>query len=259
MCVMCQGTFAVSEAMLCRMPLPSPPSNLLDDAALFLDLDGTLVEFALSPAGITVCDELRGLLRDLSHRLDGRLAVISGRALDDLAGHLGLPQLAIAGSHGSERRGADGRIEACEIPASVSEATQDAAAFVADRPLLLESKPTGVAIHFRNSPELEAEVDQFAIDLAQRHGLIVQNGAMVRELRSPGRNKGDVVRLYMSEEPFCRGRPVMIGDDVTDEDAFAVVNELEGSSILVGPERATLAQFRLPDVASVKHWLAEGL
>jgi trehalose 6-phosphate phosphatase len=238
------------------MTLPPPPAELLTGASLFLDLDGTLVEFADSPSGIAVCDQLRALLLDLQHRLDGRVAVISGRGLADLAGHLDLPDFPIAGSHGAERRLADGQVEECEIPACVSHATLEASEFAANHQLITEAKPMGVAVHFRNQPGIEPAVDDFAADAAARHGLVVQKGAMVRELRAPGRNKGDVVKLYMSEAPFNAGRPVMVGDDVTDEDAFGVVNDLGGASILVGSERDTLAHYALPDVTAVKQWLA---
>ena len=239
-----------------RMVMMPPPPQLPADASLFLDLDGTLVEFAVSPDGIDVCDQLRALLKDLQSRLDGRVAVISGRALADLASHLELPDLAIAGSHGAERRHADGRVESGEIPRSIAEATAEAAAFADDHQLIAEEKPMGVALHFRSRPALEQTVDRFASQSAERHGLTVQKGAMVRELRAPGRNKGDVVRLYMGEAPFDAGRPVMVGDDVTDEDAFEAVNALGGMSVLVGPARTSRAQFRLPDVDSVKRWLA---
>lgn len=238
------------------MTILPPPPQLPANASLFLDLDGTLVEFAMSPDGIDVCDQLRALLKSLQSRLGGRLAVISGRALADLADHLSLPDLAIAGSHGAERRHADGRVESGDMPASIANAIAEAAAFADEHRLIAEEKPTGVAVHFRTRPALEETVDRFAARSAARHGLTVQKGAMVRELRAPGRNKGDVVRLYMGETPFNAGRPVMVGDDATDEFAFEAVNALGGVSVLVGPARATHAQFRLPDVDAVKQWLA---
>lgn len=254
---MVEGTIARSQTMRSTMSLAPPPLDLLTGASLFLDLDGTLVEFAVSPDGIDVCDELRALLRDVQDRLGGRVAVISGRSLADLAGHLRLPDLAIAGSHGAERRLSDGRVDSGEIPDSIAAATAEAAAFAVDHQLITEPKPLGVALHFRCQPSLEATVDRFAIQSAERHGLSVQKGAMVRELRAPGRNKGDVVRLYMSEAPFNSGRPVMVGDDATDEDAFEAVNNLGGASILAGPERPTQARYRLPNVTAVKQWLAD--
>ena len=241
------------------MTLSSPPSALVDGASLFLDLDGTLVDFAMTPDGIEVCDNLRGLLRELQSRLDGRVAVISGRALDDLEAHLELNNLALSGSHGLERRHANGHLEADDPPASVSAATAEAEAFAAGHQLIVEPKPGGIAVHFRGKPELEQAVDRFMADTADRHGLVLQKGSMVRELRAPGRNKGDVVRQFMSEPPFNQGRPVVLGDDLTDEDAFRTAAGIGGVGILVGPDRPTAASYRLPDVAAVKSWLGAAL
>jgi trehalose 6-phosphate phosphatase len=239
------------------MTLPAPPSALLDGASLFLDLDGTLVDFAMTPDGIEVCDNLRGLLRQLQSRLNGRVAVISGRSLADLDGHLNLPNLALSGSHGLERKHADGREESLEPPKCVTAATADAQAFAADYNLVVEPKPGGVALHFRATPELENAVDGFIVRSAARHGLVVQKGSMVRELRAPGRHKGDVVREFMSEAPFDKGRPVVLGDDLTDEDAFRTAAELGGIGILVGPPRPTAASFGLSGVDAVKNWLGQ--
>jgi trehalose 6-phosphate phosphatase len=240
------------------MTLPAPPSALLEHASLFLDLDGTLVDFAMTPDGIEVCDNLRGLLRHLQSSLDGRIAVISGRALADLDSHLNLPNLALSGSHGLERQRAS-RDEEAPLPSqSVIMATAAAHAFAADHKLIVEPKPGGVAIHFRGAPALEDTVDRFMAGSAVRHGLILQKGSMVRELRQPGRNKGDVVRQFMQESPFSEGAPIFLGDDLTDEDAFRAAADLGGSGILVGPHRPTAAEYSLPDVAAVKNWLGQG-
>src|SRR4029453_9654899 len=107
--------------------------------------------------------------------------------------------------------------------------------------LIAETKPGGVAVHFRSDPGLEDTVDRFASQSADRHGLVVQKRSMVRELRPPGRNKGDVVRMFMTEAPFAGGRPVVLGDDLTDEDAFRAADDLGGVAILVGPDRPTAA------------------
>jgi trehalose 6-phosphate phosphatase len=240
------------------MTLPAPPNTLLNGASLFLDLDGTLVDFAMTPDGIEVCDNLRTLLRHLQSDLNGRVAVISGRALTDLDAHLDLRNLALSGSHGLERQHADGRKDRAKPPESVPAAIADASAFAADHDLIAEPKPGGVALHFRAKPDLEAAVDRFVASSAHRHGLVVQKGAMVRELRAPGRNKGDVVRQFMDEAPFNEGRPIVLGDDLTDEDAFQMAIDLGGAGILVGPERPSAATYRLPDVAAVKDWLGKG-
>ena len=235
--------------------IPVPPDALLDGASLFLDLDGTLVDFAPTPDKIQVGENLRLLLVSLYGRLEGRLAVISGRSLEDLASHLEIDSLPMAGSHGLERRAGNGDAEAARVPDSVHEAIAEAVDFADRCGLLVEPKPAGVAIHFRDNPDAEVTVDAFVVDAAGRHGLLVQKGAMVRELRAPGRDKGDVVRAFMAEPPFNSGRPVVVGDDLTDEDAFAAARELGGIGVLVGDERDTRAQYRLPNVAAVREWL----
>ena len=63
----------------------------------------------------------------------------------------------------------------------------------------------------------------------------------------------------MAEPPFNAGSPVIVGDDLTDEDAFAAGLALGGTGILVGAERPTAAQFRLPSVSAVRQWLEGAL
>lgn len=236
-------------------PLPLPPPTLLDGASLYLDLDGTLVEFADRPDSIAVSADLRELLTALAERLDGRVAIVSGRGIGDLDRHLALTGMAVSGSHGLERRGADGRISGPEPIGSLVELQREAEDYAALHGMLAEIKPHGVAIHFRDAPERGDEVEAFASGLASRHGLHLQRGAMVRELRPGGADKGDAVRAFQAEPPFASGRPVFVGDDVTDEDAFHAVAEMGGIGVLVGEERETAASHRLPSVSAVLDWL----
>ncbi len=84
----------------------------------------------------------------------------------------------------------------------------------------------------------------------------ILTGKRIIELKPSGKDKGEAVREYMEEEPF-RGRiPVFVGDDLTDEHGFAVVNALGGHSIKVGAGR-TAARWRLRDVRSVRVWLEQ--
>jgi trehalose 6-phosphate phosphatase len=80
---------------------------------------------------------------------------------------------------------------------------------------------------------------------------------MVIELRPPGADKGDAVRAFMTEPDFAGARPLFVGDDLTDEDAFRAAADLGGGGILVGPQRETAAKWRLEDVGAVSAWLAE--
>ena len=239
--------------------LPPPPPALLDGASLFLDFDGTLVDFVIDPAKARVDARLLNLLRVLWHQLDARLAILSGRSLDDLTARLDLDGVAMAGSHGLERRSSNGTVIRFPIPPALAIATRAARSFAEANDLLLERKAAGVALHFRDAQHAEAAVDAFARTLANDTGLELQSGKCVRELKVPGADKGDAVRAYMAEPPFTLGRPVVVGDDLTDEHAFTAATALGGSAILVGEGRPTAAQFRLPSVAATLAWLSSGL
>ena len=236
-------------------PLPPPPRSLLDHASLFLDFDGTLVDFNLDPAAVQVGEALRSLLRDLDHQLDRRLAILTGRGLDEATERLGLGAIAMAGSHGLERRDTEGRVTRGAIPVGVTKAEAAARRFAEQHKLLLEVKPAGIALHYRDSTHAEQSVDEFATKLAAVTGLELQSGKCVRELKAPGADKGDAVRAFMAEPPFTLGRPVVVGDDLTDEHAFVAAAALGGCGILVGPPRPTAAAWTLPDVAAALAWL----
>jgi trehalose 6-phosphate phosphatase len=240
------------------MTLSKPPLSLLDGAALFLDFDGTLVELAETPDAIQVSPTLGALLRHLSKRLNGRIALVSGRAIADLERHLECSGLAVSGSHGLELRLRDGSNVPLGVRYDLSEARERVEALAAETPgLLVEHKPFGVALHYRQAPEAEARVVDLLSLFAGRTGLALQQGKMVAELRPPGADKGDAVRAFMAEPDFLGARPLFVGDDLTDEDAFQAAAELGGAGILVGPARETAAQWRLDDVAAVSAWLSE--
>jgi trehalose 6-phosphate phosphatase len=240
-------------------PLRPPPAELLDGAALFLDFDGTLVELADSPGAIRVPEGLRALLERLSARLGARVALVSGRAIEDLDSHLGRCGIAVSGSHGLELRFADGSELPLDAPESLAAAQGALTDFAAADPrLLVEGKPASVALHFRRAPERAAEAEAMAEALAQRTGLALQPGKMVVELRPHGADKGDALRRLMREPPFAGTRPLFVGDDLTDEHAFAAAAELGGAGILVGAPRETAAAWRLDNVAAVAAWLQEG-
>jgi trehalose 6-phosphate phosphatase len=235
---------------------PPPPLSRLAPAALFLDFDGTLVELASSPDAIAVPGGLAPLLDRLSERLDGRLAIVSGRAIDDLKRHLGGCAAVLSGSHGAELRYSDGRRIPVSAPPGLAEARESVRRFAAGGDgLLVEDKPAGVALHYRLAPERGEEVDSFLEALAGRSGLALQRGKMVAELRPEGSDKGKVVRRLMGEPPFAGARPVFVGDDLTDEDAFLAAASQGGEGVLVGPDRPSAARWRLEGVADVTSWL----
>ena len=235
-----------------------PPLSLLDGAALFLDFDGTLVELAAAPDAIQVSPALAPLLKRLHRRLEGRLALISGRSIADLERHVQCAGLAVSGSHGLELRLQDGRVTRRGGEHDLSEARERLNGLAGSAPgLLVEEKPFGIALHYRQAPEEEARVSELMSELARDGGLALQQGKMVIELRPPGADKGDALRAFMAEPDFAGARPVFVGDDMTDEHAFAAAAAMGGAGVLVGPPRATAAQWRLPNVAAVTDWLSD--
>lgn len=227
--------------------------------ALFLDVDGTLLEIAATPQEVRASDRLKRLLKELSGKLDGALALVSGRGLADLDALFAPHRFAAAGVHGVERRDAEGRLHYPDFePTRLDAARERLRAFVRGREgLLLEDKGHGLAVHFRRAPQHAPLVlDEIATVLAALGpDFLLQRGKCVFEIRARGYNKGTAIAAFMREPPFRGRTPVFAGDDVTDEDAFGVVNELGGLSIRVGAAGATQAQRRMRSVADVHDWL----
>lgn len=239
------------------LPAPPPLDDLLADGqvALFLDFDGTLVPIAATPDSIEVPKDLRTGLNALSHRLDGRLALVSGRAIEDIAAHLGGLDVAAAGSHGIDRRRADGSqlgAEALDFP---REAERALVAHAGESGLTLERKPHGAALHYRDHPHLAERGMALAQCVADEHGLILKRGKAVIELVQPGSNKGGAVLAFMDIAPFAGAKPVFIGDDMTDEDGFEAVRKMGGIAILVGNRAPSAAHFALANTDEVQAWL----
>lgn len=231
------------------------------DLALFLDVDGTLIEIASTPHAVVVPDELKALLRTLSNRLDGALALVSGRSIPTLDSLFAPLRLAAAGIHGCERRAADGRLLLPTIDEQRFAAARDELAHWCRRHpgSLLEDKRYALALHYRLAPQLEstafAQAQRALRQLGATHEL--QRGKFVFELRPAGYSKGTAVAAFMAEVPFRGRRPLFIGDDATDEDGFAVVNDLGGISIRVGDVADSAARHHLADVEAVHRWLGE--
>ncbi|WP_459616555.1 trehalose-phosphatase [Bordetella sp. 2513F-2] len=233
-------------------PLPDPAAT-----ALFLDLDGTLAEIRPDPAQVAVPGDTLATLARLARALQGALAVLSGRAgeeLDRLLHPLVLPHGA---NHGAVRREAGGRVTALPAPASLPAVTAQLRDAVAGwSGVRLEPKPHGVAVHYRQAPERAAAVDALVREMARAHApdYAVQPGKMVVELRPAGADKGEALRSFMRSPPYAGRTPVMVGDDVTDEAAFAAAQDLGGYGVKVGPGE-TAARWRLADPAAVAAWL----
>ncbi|PZN30490.1 MAG: trehalose-phosphatase [Proteobacteria bacterium] len=227
--------------------------------AVFLDFDGTLVDIAPTPQAVHVPDSLKRTLRELEPRLDGALALVSGRALADLDRMFAPHRFAAAGVHGCELREPTGRTAYPPVnEAMLDTARERFAAFASRHPgVLVEDKGYALALHYRLAADLaddaRAVVDAVLEETSDSFDL--QLGKCVLELRPSGYSKGSAISAFMEEAPFAGRTPVFIGDDVTDEDGFRVVNALGGLSMRVGRTGASEARHRLPDVAAVHRWL----
>ncbi|MGD9965545.1 MAG: trehalose-phosphatase [Hyphomonadaceae bacterium] len=241
--------------------LAAPPSLDVRRHALFLDLDGTLVEFAAHPEQVIASTELRELLADLSRAMNGAVALVTGRSIASADAVLDGVLVHIAGIHGFERRAGETTVRAGGDTSAISRALKDARSMAATGALDadIEDKGAALALHYRQTPTAAGGVRRAAADLAHRHGLSVLEGAMVVELTLGRHTKGDAIADFMSEPPFAGRTPIAIGDDITDEDGFAAVDALGGVSVLVGPVRATIARWGLPDTRAVMTWLAAAL
>jgi trehalose 6-phosphate phosphatase len=235
------------------LALPEPR----EDWALFLDVDGTLVEIAETPEGVTPDRRLPDILSTVSRRLDGAVALISGRPIETLDRFFDPLRLTAAGLHGLERRDAAGRCHRSPPAPAIRQAAEAAAEFARANPgVLVEDKGATVALHFRQAPERGGAATAFAEKLvASLDGTKMQTGKMVVEIRPSGADKGSVIATFMTEAPFQGRIPVFIGDDVTDEDGFAAVNRLNGHSIRIGNGDDTAAKYRIPSVAALLTWL----
>jgi trehalose 6-phosphate phosphatase len=240
-------------------PLPAP------DWALFFDVDGCLLDFALHPSEVVVPDGLQDDIARLSTMLGGALALVSGRSLDSIDALFdGLRHLPAAGMHGLERRELDGRRSlAPDAPAPLiaiaAEAQRIADAFPG---AIVERKGPNLALHWRAAPEAAELFIAFAAAAQEAlPAYRMQAGDHVLELRPGGStpDKGGAVEAFLAQPPFRGRTPVFIGDDLTDEHAFEVVNARNGLSVLVGPRAQSAARWHLTDPAAVRAWLARAV
>lgn len=241
--------------------LPDTPVNAASEhCALFLDLDGTLLEIAERPESVDVDEGIKALIARLLAAHGGAVALITGRSIAGVDMLLSPLRLPVAGQHGLERRDSRGRVH--EHRASLhllDEARTDIASWAALRPgVHVEDKGLSIAVHYRQALSRGDEVEAFLRGWIAAHGigLQLQAGKKVIELKPSGRDKGLAIGDFLQEAPFKDRYPIFVGDDLTDEYGFAFVNEHSGMSVKVGPG-ATVARYRLADVTAVRRWLEQ--
>ena len=238
--------------------LQKPQTVLTGEWALFLDIDGTLLEHAEHPDAVSVSDELRSLLQGLDHKLNGALAVITGRsvaAVDQLFQPL---KLRAAGLYGLEHRLLpDDDVEVAGEPADIAALADEIEAELGRGQAYIERKGRVLAIHTRAAPHLLPRatqlVEQALASLPKGYRVVAGNAGV--ELLPLEAAKGAAIRRFMGIAPFTGRRPVFLGDDTPDENGFEAVNDAGGISIRVKPFAHTTARYGLAGVAETLAWL----
>jgi trehalose 6-phosphate phosphatase len=236
----------------------SPPPPALD-WCLFLDVDGTLVELTDTPSQTAADAQIKSLLREVSERLGGAVALISGRKIETLDQLFAPLKLPAAGLHGVERRKFDGSIQGASfVDSRLDLARASLKSLVDAHPgTLLEDKERTIAVHFRTAPQFADAMRDGVVEIANSLGrdYHIQGGKMMFEIKPRGFTKATAIQSFMKESPFRGRRPVFIGDDLTDQDGFAMVESQGGLSVGVGDH--VQGQYYLANVPAVRAWLAQ--
>lgn len=225
--------------------------------AYFFDLDGTLAHIKPHPDEVSVPDDVLARLSLLAELNDGALALVSGRSISELE-QLAQPyHFPLAGVHGAERRDINGHTHRVTLPENIREPLEEELRreIATLDGVELEVKGMAFALHFRQGPQHESRLFELAKQIVARYPeLAMQPGKCVLELKPSGIHKGEAIAAFLQTPPFAGKKPVFVGDDLTDENGFAVVNKLGGVSIKVGAGD-TQARWRLENVEDVYQWL----
>tara|TARA_B100000949_G_C14278569_1_gene450737 strand:+ start:2043 stop:2849 length:807 start_codon:yes stop_codon:yes gene_type:complete len=226
--------------------------------ALFSDFDGTIVEIASRPDAIEYTGDDATLFAKAMKAFGGAVAIVSGRNLDDVAHYVGDYKGVISGGHGTELR-IEGEVERHKLPdpehlEHIKAAVAEFA--VIDPRVILEEKTYGIVLHFRQNPEMEFKARKFAECLLEgRDDFELQPAKMALEIKPKNISKAAAIEKIMLAPAFFGRTPIYVGDDATDETAFAYVNEQDGISIKIG-DGPTAARYRTESPASFKKWLS---
>ena len=237
--------------------MQTPALDFNQPIALFLDVDGTLLEFCNNPDDVYSGVELNLILKSLSSLLKGALALVTGRRVLEIDRIFHPLQLPVGGQHGLEHRDAEGNfklVKSLKFPENIRSQIQCFGEIYPE--CAIEDKSLTMAIHYRRAPKLEEKVLKFVNKLieGEKHFHAI-SGNMVIEIKPLGVDKGQSIALFMENEPFVDKLPIFIGDDVTDEDGFRYINANNGISIKVGTRTSSLARYNLDNVNAVHDWL----
>jgi trehalose 6-phosphate phosphatase len=229
--------------------------------ALFLDVDGTLLDIAERPDDVVTPSDLIPILAKAERKLAGALALISGRTIEDLDRLFEPLLLRASGIHGAEIR-FDPWGPATPAPASMALPSSLRTALmreVAPFPgAFVEDKRFSLVVHYRLAPEAERPLRQAVARLVDSSPIAVEamDARCAIELKAAGFDKGRAIAAFLSDPAFRDRTPVFVGDDATDESGFAVVAARGGCAYSVGRRRpGATGVFATPQ--AVRDWLAE--
>ena len=239
---------------------PSDFARRLEECAILLDIDGTLLDLAPTPREVWVPPGLARTLNGLLEKTAGALALVSGRSLNDIDLIFAPEQFPAVGGHGAEMRiSADNESVATHAPPMDKELKRRLAAIARLSPgILLEDKGYSLALHYRLAPHAEKAIyEAIALIRADLPNAPIElmPGKCVYEIKHSGFNKATGVLELMAHEPFRGRRPIFIGDDVTDESVFALMPDLGGLAFSVG-RRAMGVADHFDEPRDVRQWLA---
>lgn len=241
--------------------IASPPVELQPrhDWALFIDVDGTLLEIAPTPMAVVVPAELPSVLVAASQALDGALALLSGRPLADLDRLFGVLPIVAVGQHGTELRIGDQVTVPPPSPA-IAAARAQLQDFADRHPgVLIEDKGGSMTAHYRLAPTAEEPLRALVKSMLEKHlsEFELLESKMAFDIRPLGHHKGRAVDELMRRRPFAGRVPVMVGDDATDEDGFRAVHQLGGIAVAVGPRQpSVVVEHHFESPARFRSWLA---
>jgi trehalose 6-phosphate phosphatase len=224
--------------------------------ALFLDIDGTLLDLARTPDRVIVPRDLLKVLERLCGDLSGAFAFVSGRSLDSIDRLFAPFRPAAIGAHGGEIRGVDGVVARSEaLPDAVRRVFTGLARNIPG--LLLEDKTCTLALHYRLAPEacsiLASAMEKHA-RLFEIEKIHILHGKAVIEARRLGVDKGTAVAALAKQKPFA-GRSILFGgDDATDLDVFRILLDLGGRGFSVG-RHFPGAEHIFDSPRAVRQWL----
>jgi trehalose 6-phosphate phosphatase len=231
----------------------------IDQHALFLDFDGTLVNIAPEPNAVEQPAGMPQLLLHLQALLGGAMAIVTGRHITDIDNLLSPTVLPVAGEHGAQRRSHDGLWHLTDLTCSTAQHAfmLRAASLLAEQydALWLEPKDAGFALHYRSAPALAQLCWDHLAPLMERiPDWTLISGKYGLEMRPSAVDKGTAMTSFMQEDAFAGRVPVFIGDDAADEDGFLAAKSAGGYGIKVG-DGPSAAQYRWAHPGAVHAWL----